>query len=175
MTKHPGGRPPKFESVEEMQKLIDEYFEWCEPHPEIVTEWLRPKKKIIEKNKAGEDVEVEVTDYDEPMYTHEIERLTHKVPYTINGLSLHLDITRDTLLEYEKKEEFSDTIKRAKTKIQNELELGLYGNSVTGLIFNLKNNYGWKDKTESEITNPDGSLNPYNALTAEELRKLAGK
>lgn len=37
------------------------------------------------------------------------------------------------------------------------------------------------DRTEGkapqsvDIRNPDGSLNPYNALTAEELRKLAGK
>lgn len=26
-----------------------------------------------------------------------------------------------------------------------------------------------------DISNPDGSLNPYNSLTTEELRKLAGK
>ena len=37
------------------------------------------------------------------------------------------------------------------------------------------------DRTEGkapqklDISNPDGTLNPYNALTAEELRKLAGK
>jgi len=37
------------------------------------------------------------------------------------------------------------------------------------------------DRTEGKapqtvnMSNPDGSLNPYNALTAEELRKLAGK
>ena len=37
------------------------------------------------------------------------------------------------------------------------------------------------DRTEGkapqtlDISNPDGSLNPYNSLTAEELRKLVGK
>lgn len=34
--------------------------------------------------------------------------------------------------------------------------------------------YG-KPKETVDVSNPDGSLNPYNALTAEELRKLAGK
>lgn len=142
-----GGRPPKFESPEQLQKLIDNYFEWCEPHPEIVTEWIRPKKKIIK-----DDKEIEVDDFDEPMYTHEIERLTRRVSYTINGLAMFLDTTRETLLDYEHNDRFSDTIKAAKTKIQNELELSLYGNSVTGVIFNLKNNYGWKDKTEVDTT-----------------------
>lgn len=43
-------------------------------------------------------------------------------------------------------------------------------------IFRLKQRWhGYRDKTEQEITNPDGSLNPYNSLTAQELRKLAGK
>lgn len=154
---NPVGRPPKFSNVLELQKLIDEYFAWCEPHPEIVTEWVRPKKKIIEKKK-GKDVEIEVTDYDEPMYTHEIERLTLGVPYTINGLALFLDTTRETLNQYEDKPEFTDTIKRAKTKIENQLELSLYGNNVTGIIFNLKNNYGWKDKTETDITTQGESL-----------------
>jgi len=42
-------------------------------------------------------------------------------------------------------------------------------------IFNLKNNYNWKDKTEQELSNPDGTLRPYSALKVDELRKLAGK
>jgi len=32
------------------------------------------------------------------------------------------------------------------------LEQKLYGNAVTGVIFNLKNNFGWQDKTEQEVT-----------------------
>jgi len=100
----------------------------------------------------------------------------YEKPYTITGLALALDTNRETLLDYEEKDEYSDTIKRAKMKCHNYAEEYLYnGKNVTGAIFNLKNNYGWKDKTEQELSNPDGTLNPYNALTAEELRKLAGK
>jgi len=36
----------------------------------------------------------------------------------------------------------------------------------------LNRSFG-KPKESVDISNPDGSLNPYNALTAEELRKLA--
>lgn len=77
----------------------------------------------------------------------------NKEPYTITGLALALDTSRETLLDYEAKEEFSDTIKRAKLKCHNYAENFLYtGKNATGAIFNLKNNYGWRDKTETDLT-----------------------
>lgn len=73
-------------------------------------------------------------------------------PYTISGLCLHLDITRETLCNYEKKEKFFDTIKKAKLRVENYVE----ENSIQGKlnptmsIFNLKNNFGWKDRLETD-------------------------
>lgn len=71
---------------------------------------------------------------------------------TVTGLAFALDMDRDTLLNYEKKKEFIGTIKRAKQRIAIALEQRLYGNTVTGVIFNLKNNFGWKDKQEVDNT-----------------------
>ena len=75
-------------------------------------------------------------------------------PYTITGLALALDTDRQTLVNYEKREEFFDTIKRIKLKVENYAEkLLLSGKgNATGVIFSMKNNYGWKDKTEVENT-----------------------
>lgn len=74
----------------------------------------------------------------------------NKEPYTITGICIALDICRDTLLEYMKDEKFSDTIKKAKLKVENYLEKHLITDtSTTGIIFNLKNNFGWKDKQET--------------------------
>lgn len=69
-------------------------------------------------------------------------------PYTVSGLALWLDVETDTLRNYEKRDEFFGTIKRAKQRIEESLETKLHGNNVTGIIFNLKNNYGWKDRTD---------------------------
>nr|DAP29522.1 MAG TPA: DNA packaging protein gp3 [Caudoviricetes sp.] len=81
-------------------------------------------------------------------------------PYTITGLCIALDICRDTLCEYAKKEEFSDTIKKAKLRVENYLEKHLItDNGTTGIIFNLKNNFGWKDKQEN--INVDTSYEEY--------------
>lgn len=104
---HAGGRPPKFQSIEELKSSIDEYFE----------------------TQAGKETP------------------------TVSGLALHLDTTRRTLLDYcEEDNEFSHTIKKAKLRVETFIEQKLYGNNVTGLIFNLKNNFDWKDKTEQDIT-----------------------
>lgn len=71
-------------------------------------------------------------------------------PYTVTGLALALNISRQDLINYSNKEEFFDTIKKAKLKVENYLEKRLIkDNSCTGIIFNLKNNYGWKDKQEN--------------------------
>lgn len=77
-------------------------------------------------------------------------------PYTISGLALALDTCRDTLLEYQGKEEFSDTINKAKQKVHVFVEERLFGSNVAGPIFNLKNNFGWKDKTDHELTGEGG-------------------
>ncbi len=71
-------------------------------------------------------------------------------PYTVTGLGLALDMSRQDLINYSNKEEFFDTIKKAKLKVEEYLEKRLIkDSSCTGIIFNLKNNYGWKDKQEN--------------------------
>lgn len=70
---------------------------------------------------------------------------------TISGLAYSLDVDRKTITNYQNRDEFFPTIKRAKAYIEAHLEQMLYGNSVTGVIFNLKNNFEWRDKTEQDI------------------------
>jgi hypothetical protein len=180
MTKHPGGRPLLFETPELLQEKIQEYFDSCTPHPEEYTAYeyhkTTEKKRVFDK-KSGKFVlkDVEVDDYTRPPYEIKRWRVSSPVTPTITGLAVHLNTSRLTLINYEMKEEFINTVKAAKDTIELHWEKMLEGSNVTGVIFNLKNNYKWQDKHEQELTNPDGSLNPMNALTVEELRKLAGK
>ena len=67
---------------------------------------------------------------------------------TITGLALYLGFeSRQSVYDYEEKEQFTYIIKRAKLFIEHAYELKLSGNSPTGAIFVLKN-MGWRDKTE---------------------------
>ena len=71
--------------------------------------------------------------------------LVDEEPLTVTGLALALDTTRQTLINYEDREEFLDTIKKAKTRVENFAEKKLYSSHSTGAIFALKN-FDWTDK-----------------------------
>jgi len=75
-----------------------------------------------------------------------------KEPYTITGLALALKTSRETLMNYEKREQFFDTIKEAKVKVENYAEKKLFAGNPAGPIFSLKN-FGWTDKQQVDHTN----------------------
>lgn len=67
---------------------------------------------------------------------------------TISDLVIYLGFCdRASFYNYEKKKEFSHTIKRARTFIEREYETMLKHGNCTGAIFALKN-FGWKDTQE---------------------------
>ena len=74
---------------------------------------------------------------------------------TMSGLALSLGVDRKTVVNYSHNEQYFLTIRKARAKIESFIETRLYGNNVTGCIFNLKNNFNWKDKTEVNQTNVD--------------------
>lgn len=101
--KHAGGRPRKYDSPEQMQIAIDDYF-----------------------------------------------AKTTKI--TICGLALHLGfVSRQSFLDYSGySEEYSDTIKAGKARIEQYYEEHLVESGAAGSIFALKN-FKWSDKQEIDI------------------------
>jgi Cdc6-like AAA superfamily ATPase len=80
-----------------------------------------------------------------------------KVP-TVEGMTLALGLAcRQSFFEYIKREEFTDTIKRAKTRILSiQKELAMMGFiNPTISIFNWKNNFEYKDTKEVDHGNKD--------------------
>jgi hypothetical protein len=75
------------------------------------------------------------------------QRVAENKPITITGLAYHLDTTRQTLCDYEGKDEFTDTVKRMKLRCEMYAEEQLYEGKATGPIFALKN-FGWKDSQD---------------------------
>jgi hypothetical protein len=76
------------------------------------------------------------------------EQLGDNIP-TMAGLALELDMSSRALRNYAEKTEFLPTIKRARQKVETAWETALIRGG-SGSIFWLKNNAGWKDKTERE-------------------------
>lgn len=118
------GRPRKFQSVEAMSTAIEAYFDKCD----------KREKAIV--NKDGS-----------------ITYISYPMPYTMSGLAETIGISRRRLLDYNDREdeygeEFRPTAARARARVERNLEERLYDGvgSPAGLIFGLKNNYGWNDK-----------------------------
>lgn len=131
-----GGRPPKYTKAEEMQYKIDKYFKSCyivktNVHGEIV------------KDERGNAIRIQVK------------------PFTISGLADALDMSRQSLLNYSKEEEFFDTITRAKRKCEVYAEERLFDkDGCGGAKFSLANNFvNWKEKQEN--TNFNGTYEEY--------------
>lgn len=119
------GRPLMFKTVEELQAKIDEYFDYCDN-----------KTKEVHSEKLGDMI------------------LPDPEPYAMAGLAYYLGMDRKTLLHYSEREEFVPAIKHARAKIEADVERRMNNKDTftPGLIFNAKNNFDWKDKTESDLT-----------------------
>lgn len=144
------GRPMKFQNIDELRAMILEYFKNAAPHWEEQAEYIdrrdsKSGKIIIENGKVVQDKVVRKVK-------------TKQKPLTVTGLAVALGTSRDVLLDYEttyseKYPEFSNTIKEAKEQIKAYAEESLFGTNTAGVIFSLKNNWGFKDKYETENTN----------------------
>ena len=127
------GRPPKFQTKEEIQEKIDAYFQECEGEP------------FLDEN-------------GNPMCSTKYGLIYKKPPKppTVTGLALALGFaSRQSLMEYQGKKEFADTIIRAKSRIEAYAEGRLFDrDGVNGAKFSLINNFhGWGEKPEPEQDN----------------------
>lgn len=124
------GRPRKYTSVKEMEARIDAYFEECRGHPYILADGT----ELLDKD--GRPVIVDAH------------------PPTITGLALALGFTgRQAMLDYAAREEYADTITRAKTRCEEYAERRLYDRDGTrGAQFSLSCNFGWKSSQSVEVS-----------------------
>lgn len=95
------------------------------------------------------------------------EREAEEKPISITGLANYLDTYRDLLCNYAEKDEFHDTIKKAKQRVEQFYEERLIYQNAAGPIFALKN-FDWKDSQSLEVENKD----PLKGRTLEDLLEL---
>lgn len=130
MPKSKGGRPPKYKSKEEIEKLIENYFRECEGIPffDDSGKPLRTSKGYIVYEKFPK-------------------------PPTVSGLAYALGFaSRQALINYQGKREFNDTITRAKLYIETHTEERLFDrDGVQGAKFSLINNFkGWSEHPKED-------------------------
>lgn len=117
------GRPLFYDTPEKMEQKIDEYFA------------VACRDEIVK----DEEGRVVVDTKGRPVIKFH--------PPTVSGLAVYLGFfNRQGLYDYVKREDFSGTIKKAISRIEDYAEKQLTVGNSTGAIFWLKN-HGWKDKS----------------------------
>jgi transcriptional regulator with XRE-family HTH domain len=149
------GRPPKYATARQLQKIINAYFAECDPHWVDEEYWDYPFIEVEESLEpqahGGALKRAKVRDRDAEMTLQVRKTWTQQEPYTMSGLARRIGLSRQALMEYKKDrgDEFGDTIKAARSIVEEFNErLLLSGKYATGAIFNLKVNFGFKEHEE---------------------------
>ena len=140
------GRPPIYKTVNEIEEKIDAYFKECEG------EILKDDNGKTVLNKFGNPVVI------------------NRKPPTVTGLALALGFTnRLDLLRYQGKEEFCNTITRAKSMVEQYAEERLFDrDGSNGAQFSLRNNFkGW-DADKKNDDSGDGKITIVNNIPRPE-------
>lgn len=129
------GRPRAYQSKEQLGRAVGRYFD-------SITRTV----KVLDD--AGEAV---LSDGGEPILVTEFVR-----PPSVSAMCLFLGIDKSTWANYcdnARCPEFKDVTAWAKMRMEAYLEeqLSMREKGVQGIIFNLQNNYGWRQKQEVEL------------------------
>lgn len=140
-------RPLKYKTVAELEAAIDKYFEDCDGHPLL--------------NNSGEAI---CDKHGEPI-------IVGIKPPTVTGLALALGFTtRQSLLNYQGRKQFLDTITRAKSRCEEYAESRLYDrNGSRGAEFSLKYNFKWDVDSGPTDTDKEDDLSRSLRALGKEL------
>ena len=115
------------------------------------------------KYKSAQELEEKIDEY--------FNSIDEELEITITGLVLYLGFCdRKSFYDYEKKDLYGYTIKKARSRIEHSYEKSLRKDGRSGDIFALKN-FGWHDKQEIDLNHgqQEEDLSDY---TDEELNEL---
>lgn len=146
---HHVGQPRVYATAEDFRAAVEDYFDSI-TRQAPVTEWvpseLKPNgRQVLEERPVlGPD--------GKPMY-----KTVYISPPNVASLCVHLHMSEDTWNRYAQDsatyQGYQEIARDAKLRMQayNVEELLTREKNVQGLMFNLKNNYGWKDSKELEL------------------------
>ena len=149
------GRPKKY-TKRTLEAAVERYFRSISR-----TVTVRDDTGGTIRNDDGEDITV----------------VEYAVPPSVTGLCLYLGIDRSTWQNYADAQlhpELAGVCRRARTRMEAYLEQELLTRekSVQGLIFNLQNNFGWKQKQEVELGRDTRESMKHAATYHEKLAML---
>lgn len=164
MSRSIAGRPKKY-SLAAFKRGVNKYF------AAISREKALKEKVCIGTDDAGKDI------YRWEPVKNALGEDATVIEYfqrpSVSGLCGYLHMHRDTFNEYSRHEDYADICAAAKNEIEAYLcsQLGS-GKGDSGIIFNLQNNFGWKQKQEVELGRDTRESMKHAATYHEKLAML---
>lgn len=155
MGKKRAGAPRKFKTARALEKAVEEYWASISYQKPVIIS--TPTGEVDEHGNVKYVTKMLTEDEDGRIRVDGIGRPKTMVEYleepSVAGLCLRLGIVKDTWAEYSRSENLGPVCARFKLRTESYLLSKLDGNrvrTVQGIIFNLKNNYGYQEKSEVE-------------------------
>ena len=147
-TKHAGGRPPKFKTPDELEKLAEEYFAWCEANPIKIY-----KRKDASARQAAKNGSSAGSAENEMYITR---------PYTLDGLALYVGVSDwHHMKESEAYQtpEFLRIIRTLEARIRNQqvsgAMVGMYNSNLTARLNGIADTTKTEATVKAEVKNED--------------------
>ena len=161
-TKHAGGRPPKFKTPDELEKLAEEYFAWCEANPIKIY-----KRKDASARQAAKNGSSAGSAENEMYITR---------PYTLDGLALYVGVSDwHHMKESESYQtpEFLRIIRTLEARIRNQqvsgAMVGMYNSNLTARLNGIADTTKTEATVKAEVKNED----EYAGLPIESQKRIA--
>ena len=146
------------------------------PSPDVIERYIKNSGRPPHYRTPEEMQEI-ITDYFRSCMTEVIDgdtgehlgyRWTKRV--SLGDLAIHLGMPLKSFWEYSKRDAFSETVKSAKSIVENYYEKALQENrNPAGLCFILKNGFGWRDVQDVRVepVNPLGEQKTQEEILQE--------
>lgn len=149
-------RPKKYGTATALKKAVDGYFASISYTQKVIIS----RRELLPDPQTGEITIQEVPEELLDGNGRNVMETVWLEEPSKAGLCLYLGISRDTWAEYAKQTELKPVTDYVDSVMLKHLsELLNTKNSVQGIIFNLKANYGWTDRVE--VTHKELGLEEY--------------
>lgn len=161
------GRPRLYKTAKALREAVGRYFDSITYERDVII-----YRRELGEDKEGNPIVKEVPEFLTDSEGNPVKETVYREEPSIAALRLFIGVSKSTWAGYADDEKLAKVTAEVKDRMEARLvELLNTRNSTHGVEFNLKNNYGWKDKQEIKQTSVGMTVEEYLEHLEQEGRK----
>lgn len=151
------GRPRIYENAKKLKAAVERYFRSITYERDVII-----YRRELSEDKEGNPFVKEIPEFLLDSKGNPVKETVYREEPSIAALRLFIGVSKSTWAGYADDPEMTGVVAGVRDRMEARLEeLLTTKNSVQGVVFNLKNNYGWKDKQEITQTSVGMTMEEY--------------